>query len=828
MRTRLFRQLCALVALCLIIVPFGALAQPAPEASRAQAARSVELLLEAGDRRGAIEAALAALPAEPSAADLAQYPEAMAALARAYANRGFRVDAEGQAMLYLGPDATRAVLAFTMPEAAGPDAALRVQIHDAATGRLIGALLASTGDFPDEGRIAAAVDIAPEAGLVAVHFWNSGRVQVHRLVDGAEVARFDAVPGRMLRVSPDGRYVAIVRDGDTPMQSTVEFRALTDDGSSVTVPTPEITALDWTDQGTVIAAVTNRADPAQPAMEVLEIGADVPIRQLTSDLGLYPWHLTVAPDGRHILLHDGSTLRVLDRAGTLRFALPMPAGVAVFVREGEAVAVLDYAGDRLRDISLDVFGLDGTRRPTEPSDYLVFDTLAYGPDGGILAAPALFSSAGALFDPPPIPQGMALIAQARAAVSVDTETETLATAEAQDETARRVLARAEEAATLLHQGDRRAALIAALQALPAEPSEEDFERFDAAYLMLSRAMAARVLQIPQDAQVFAALDPTGRRMAVGGPEPRLCSMPAGQVIGPLQGPGGRPVSFADNPAFNPSGTRLAVLDQETGSLLIFSSDTGDLLRSIPIPGESTAGGDPILLSGGYSHDGGMFAVETASDLHLVNLATGHVTTRPSLGIPLWLPARQLLLVQPVFGVENGPVARVALADGATVTGAFALFPDPEGLRLSPTNAAVNRSGSVLLLEEGVEPDNRVVLYDGAGSLRAVIDRPDSAVEFIRNGTAIAVLRQGEPLSDSLVVQSLQGETLTARPEDFAPFDQGVFSVDGRSLLRAPFPQGGPRYRGGDRPQGRALWDQAMEEIGPDGRAEVASGRIAFD
>jgi hypothetical protein len=191
----------------------------------------------------------------------------------------------------------------------------------------------------------------------------------------------------------------------------------------------------------------------------------------------------------------------------------------------------------------------------------------------------------------------------------------------------------------------------------------------------------------------------------------------------------------------------------------------------------------------------------------------------------WLPSRQLVVAEPVYTAGAGPVAQLRILDGTRLIDIRTVMSDPAGLRSAPLSIAVNRAGSAMMAAEGDSLDGRVVVYDGAGQLRANVTGHDGNVQFVRDGTAIAYHDLRSPRETSLRVVSLVGETLSPSFQDHVVFDQGIVVAAGQGGFAGAAEADAPRYRGDDVPTGRALWDMAMEEVGAEARDEIAVDRI---
>lgn len=820
-----------LAGLCLALTAFLALALPAaanptPEQSRAQAAEALSLLLEDGGREAAIRAALQGLPADPALADLDAYPEAMSALWRAYSNRSVRGEWREETVGIMTPDATRLVLSRDVSAPITPDAQYEVAIIDPATGAIVAPPIRSGGPVQGGSLGAAGLGMAPEAGLFAVHFPNDGVTHIHRLEDGARVA---SLPGTaaQFRISPDGRHLATsAPQGLSNQPWSFRVREIATGAEVLRTDLAPMHTFAWaSEEALLIGSFRDMTSPAptfsivranlQGGQTEIPVGPDVP-----------PGFIVVSPDRTHFMLLGGPDVAVFDMAGRLAMTAPSPSGGAFFLRGGNAVGVVrEGATGHLIGRTLDVYALDGTSLASRPSDFAMLDTLVYSPGGEVIGDISASTLDGVVVDPVGIPEGLALIAAAQAEVGAPAA----APLPDVDPLDLRSEGFAEMADAHLRTGDRTAAIIAALKGLPHEPVDADFARFDLAHLMLYRAVAARVLRVDTDGFLPVAVSPNGGRLAHGGPAPALYAMPSGEPVGPLLRPDGS-VYVSTEPHFDPSGRLVAVSEERQPVLHVHDTATGAHIARLEFPISSLAdyaAYSTILRPAGFSHDGATFAVGTRDHIFLVDTQTWSIRQIDPpgrrVGFISWLPGRQLLLVDPIFTEGAGPVAEMHVFDGTRMIPVRTVMSDDAALRSAPLYTALNRQGSAMMAEEGDSTDGRVVVYDGAGQVRANVTGHDGTVQFVRDGTAIAYHDQQGGMARSLRVVSLEtGEPLTPEFQDHAVFDQGIFNARGDNMTWGVMAQDAPRYRGEDLPTGRALWDTAMAEIGEAARAEVAA------
>jgi hypothetical protein len=808
----------------------GVDAQPTIEQSRGQAVQALELLLEEGDREGAIRSALRGLPASLTLADIDLYPEAMSALSRAFGNRSVRVDWQDETFGLLSPDGTRAVLARSVSAPMTPDVLPSVVILEPATGRVIGAPIVSTVPM-DGGMIGhAGLAMAPRAGLVAVDFGTEGLIHIHRLEDGARVTSLNGRAWQM-RFSPDGRYLATSHpDGLSNQPWPLEVREVATGAVVLRASVPPTHSFDWASENAILLGLIEAGAAGQPSLSVLRLDLQGNQTPVLAEAQTAPGMIVVSPDRSHFMTVSGPDVTVFDMQGRQIMVAPSPEGGASFARGGSAVAVVGFsAGGRISNLSVDVYALDGTPLEPEPSDFMMFDAFVYGDTGEPIGNLGMFSMAAGVYEGDGVPEGMDLVRAARDLVGVPDDTDLPEV----DPIQQRSEAFAEEAEGHLRTGDRISAMVAALKGLPDDPDDADFARFEAAHLMLFRSVAARVLRLPIEQHTPAMLDPTGTRLVHGGQAPALYDMPGGALIAPLRRADGSVyVSATIFPHFDPTGALVAVAENRRPVLHIYDARTGAAVVSLEFPITDLAdytGYSTILVPSGFSHDGGAFAVHTRHHIFIVDTTDWSVRQLdpPSrfVGFVSWLPARQLLLADPVYTEGQGPVVELFIHNGTTATPIRTIMSDADALRSAPLYTAPNRQGNALMAEEGDSLDGRVVVYDGAGQVRALAIGHEGNVQFVRGGTAIAYRDPRGILTESLRVISLTGETLTAEFQDHVVFDQAIFNERGDPAIWGVMPPSAPRYRGADLPTGRALWELAMEAVGDARWPEITAERI---
>ncbi|WP_138473433.1 WD40 repeat domain-containing protein, partial [Poseidonocella sp. HB161398] len=746
------------------------------DASRHHAERALDLLLDEGDRPGAVAEALRGLPQPPEEADLGKWPDAWSALHRAMAARPVTAPLRNETHFFgtLSPDGTRALVSWGVDGSIDSDLRVGAMLVDPLGGTVIGTPILADAPLGEGYYSAAPVGFSADGRLGAVSLMNGQTVVLDGLT-GAERLR---VPGNALlpQFSPDGRYLLTYAMGGGAvweLASGNRVLALTDDlGHS----------FDWTHDGRILATRVAGSGTAEVLIYALDGTARTIVPRIDGQLAGMPVPSPTEPVFLIGTFGAEMRTRIHDYDGRLLAELPVDFGAARFVRDGTAIAVSDGQDvQRMSDAQVAVYSLTGESLAVSPSDHTPFDHLVYSPEGEIVGS--LAGRFQTTYHGDGLPEGAALYDAAvalvgRGAVEAPEVVETPAADAASTGFAR-------EAERLLLTGDRTGAMVAALKGLPEAPDDADFDRFEAAHLLLYRSVAARVLRLPAEPSMPAIVGPTGRVMAVSGERPRLYAMPRGTPVAELLRADGTAVTSTTFAHFTPDGALFALAESDGVTVHFFDAATGAAVHRVTVPvpdwqgyldGYSTII-DPV----GFSADGQRLLLRTAGGRHYVislgiwSVAQLPLPDRRSFMVS-WLPGGQFLVAERLRE-EAGPAAQVFIHDGAAMTPIFSLPRDPAGLRDEPYGLVASRWGNSIITADG----GRTVVFDGEGKRRVAFSSNDGdgIVAYVRDGTAIAYRDASGTIEASLKVLSLEtGEQVSAEFRDYPVFDQEVFDRDG--------------------------------------------------
>lgn len=822
-------QLC--LALTLALAPRAVAQAPAPDVSRAHAAQAIDLLMDRGDRPGALVEALKGLPAAPTEADLESYPEAWSALWRAYASRSITYDGpEGLFTTgYLSPDGRRVLVGQQIAGTTDPNARVTMRLIDQASSTVL-AEYVSTQPIGEPWLSMGAAGFSPDGRVGAVALQDGQTI----LIDAESGAELGRLAGNAIQIlfAPDGAHVILQSMDGSSVQSVAELTKVLD------FPDPFVTSFAWASDGTVLAANVSR--DAKSA-DIVAYGLDGTMRPILA--GVERMNATLKAsltEPVFAVSQDLSTvLFSLDGARLAEF--PFDSGMLSFLRNGSVVGFAAGESERMSDIEVKVFAFDGTPLETEPRDFVDFNQAIYASSG----APAGFIVTQRHAHPlvESVPTGLALHEAAVALVggsAVAMPASAAAPALSVDAAVEASEGFAREAERLLLTGDRQGAIRAALKGLPEAATEADFERFAAAHVLLYRSVAARVLRLPFDEPSFprthhtsAIVAPDGAVMATTSEHgAQLYAMPDGALIADLRKPDGAKLMTWNDPLFTSTGDRVVIAEMDGPGLHVFDGRSGARLGSVTIPVPDLErllrGYAGVVWPTGIAHDDSAVLVDTPKGHFRVGLSDFSVTPLP---LPeraqfqlYWLPDGNFLALRSLSRREDEATAlEVHLYDGQALTRAFSILRDPDGVE-ALGGAGINRQGNALFVG-----GDRNVIFDATGARRVSFFDSEGEHAFLRDGTAIGYPDPRGTLGDSLKVLSiLSGETLPSELADYPVFDQALFDMEGnRRTGKAP-PLGGALYRGADVPTGAALVDLAMAGLDEAARAEVVAERILRD
>ncbi|SMD02905.1 hypothetical protein [Primorskyibacter flagellatus] len=806
--------------------------QPTEVQSREHARQALKLLLEEGDRLAALQEALRGLPGTPKNTDLEAYPEAWSALWRAFASRSIRLTGATPTFGALSPDGIRAVVSPEVSDPITPNTRQSATIINPLTSSVVGVPILSQNPMPGGLIGAAGLSVSPDGRLVAISFVGDKTTHIVRLADGVILTSFPAISSRGA-FSPDSHAIAFNAVPPGSLSNAPHLLEVRDTQSGAVVfetSLPPHSSLAWISGSEFVVASPSGDISFNARASLMVINTSGEEYPIANDQEITMGRVIASPTMSAFLIQSEQRTDLFEITGTRRATLPPASGGATFVRNGTVVAIPRWPeSERISDMQVETYALDGTRLDTQPSDHAVFEQFLYGPTGQILGTLSHMMQ-GSPYEGISSPSGLDLHEAAVALVgkpTVQGDPEVDATLQISEDFARK-------AERLLQSGDRQGAMAAALKGLPADPAEDDFVRYQAAHLLLYRAVASRTLRLPLDRAKGTVVAPTGEVLAISGEAPALYSTSDGRLISQLLRDDASTYVSATHPHFSPSGDLLALAENQQPVLHIHDGRTGAIVTTITFSGVGTGSSaysttlDPV----GFSHDADAFAVLSRNALFIVSTQDWSVAefdfpgrTKPYAS---WLPDGRLVMIEPIHSPGGGPVAQLYIHDGRTVTPIHEILSDPDGLRSTPVSMHASRQGSALIAEDGDSSDDRTVIFDGDGQVRAVATGHDGYVHFVRDGTAIAYRDLRGDIGKSLAIHSLTGENLTPQLEDYPVFDQFVFNESGEIKIGGAMTPGAPLFRGEGTPKGRALFDLAVSLLPEDVLTEVKARRIELE
>jgi WD40 repeat protein len=805
---------------------FAQVSELTADASRHHAERSLDLLLDEGDRIGAVAEALRGLPQPPTEADVDSWPEAWSALHRAMAARPVKAPMANETHFFgtLNSDGTRALVSWGVDGSVDSDLKVGAMLVDATDSTIIGAPVLADAPLGKGLYSSAPVGFSSNGALGSVSFLNGETV----VIDGRTGEERLRVPGGGLspQFSPDGQYLlthASQLGAVWDLATGAEVLSLTGDlGHSFA----------WTNDGQILATRVAGDGTTEILIYQLDGTARTIVPRIDGQLGGMPVPSTTQPV--FLVGTWGAEIRtfVYDYDGNRLAELVADFGYVRFVRDGTALSVVRIDDvQRTSEARVDVFTLEGNPLPVTAQDHTPFDHHIYSLEGEVVGS--LTGHARTAYHGDDVPEGLALYEAAVALIGGGAVAAPEAVEPPSAEEASSAFAR--EAERRLLTGDRTGAIVAALKGLPEDPDEVELERFEPAHLLLYRSVAARVLRLPFEPNMPSIVGPTGRVMVLSGQEPTLYAMPEGTPIAALLLADGTPIISTTFPHFTADGTMFALAESDGVTMHFFDGETGTPLHrvTVPVPDwEGYLNGYSTVINPiGFSADDRRLALRTAGGRHyVISLDDWSVEQLPlperRSFMVSWLPDGRFLVAEGLPD-ESGPAASVYIHNGLAMTEVFSVPRDPNGLRDEPYAVVASRWGNTMIAVDG----DRYVVFDGAGGLRATFSHIDSGGHFayVRDGTAIAYRDASGTLGSSLKVLSLEtGEELPAEFRDYPVFDQDIFDRDGNVGGWSLPHYGAPRYRADDVPTGTALVDMAMAQLSDDQRAEIARDRIVTE
>ena len=504
-----------LISVAALAHAFGSMSQAdhVSPASSASAAEEALQLLSSGDRMGAIRRALEGLPEHPDENSITSHVQAWSTLWRAVAAKVIVADGDPRVIVSVSPDGSRMLVASGVAGKGSIDGRMPVTLFDTATGEALatpipieesesatGLRADRDGYFSPGGKYAAVELLARNATAIL-----DGRTG-ERLMDlgGAE-------PHLPVGFSHDGSYFAAM----SGLQVVVWDLGTGKERFRLPLPMPSVSGFmfpeAWSADGRILGATRNHSGSIEGA--IVSIGTDG-IRDLVDVPTIDGGGILTTPGRSEFLVSGSDKTLFYSGTGQLLGEGPGSTGrVAAFTRGGEAFAFLRRAPG-LSAYEIDAYDLSGQQLEVSPRDFGKFDSIVVSTNGDLLGQAMFAENSHKSYEGLGVPLGPELYDIALSELDDDVlvaEPEQVPATTADQSMLDQSLSHARDARSALLRGDRLAALVAALKGLPETPSEDDIEIFDAAWMMLARAVAARPARLSISGFAGYSVTPEGNR-----------------------------------------------------------------------------------------------------------------------------------------------------------------------------------------------------------------------------------------------------------------------------------------------------------------------------
>lgn len=350
--------------------------------------------LSQGDRDAAIELALRGLPPEPTATDMAGFPDAARVLYRAVSSFDVVLDRTQPQTITVNRAGDRAVV--SPAGGVGMMGETEIDDHilvDPRDDTQIAVLLTGDATHGDASTLPYGASVSPDGtlfGLYALHgdnkvyLFNADDGTIAQTLSGLEGSAGAAPLGYHLGFSPDGRYFAAV-EKDLLLAWNIEtgdisFRAQTIGPNGFSLPA------GWqSDNSILLVSFSNELSVAAVSSEGRAEMATIP------DVREQPLYTYVSPFSDHaVFLTSAGYIFVDLQAGQVLVEAPWSWGEVAFVRDGQAVA---FWNPQLADEAARVFALDGRALTPVPQDYVIFDQSVHSATGDLIGMTDAFNQA---------------------------------------------------------------------------------------------------------------------------------------------------------------------------------------------------------------------------------------------------------------------------------------------------------------------------------------------------------------------------------------------------------------------------------------------------
>lgn len=804
-----------------------------PTLSR-KAAQDALSHLTAGDRQAAIIRAMEGLPSDPGPKEVAAHPEAWSALWRAVAAKIVRLEGRSRVLAAISPDGTRMLVASGAVGEPGTQQAMPVMLIDTASGEVVGTPIpAAEADDPTGLRADGDLTFSADGRFAVATLESRNVFAVLDSQTGERLHEFgaDFQLAQHLGFSADSRYLAATSPLEVVAWDVISGAQV----FRISLPAPNLTTFyagsGWSSDNRIFITKMENFR----LTEILVADANG-LYSFASGLDLEGRFMTY-PGQNQVAVSGPSRTLVFGAGGAVESELPGAEWIVGYVRDGKALAYPRFKeAMSLASLDIDVWDMSGTALETKPSDYGRFNNFVLSPEGEFRGMASMFELSGQPYAGVVVPEGPELYQAALQAIgrtsSPASPAPKISATVSDDIVALRSLEFAREAQDALRSGDRAGALIASLKGLPADPQEEDFERFDVAHLMLFRAAAARAFRSNTQSLAEYGVTADGTRALVrfwdGSVHSKtrayLYNAGNGKQIAEFIHPDRPQEGYTGDgtaPLLSPDGQHVAIQLFGGDRVAIFRTSDGVFERDLIIPNPDLSGPEGVhSASAGYSRDGHQVAVQNGGRLFLFDPLSGILASE--VGLPdgaylagwghdgrLYFTRRSLDTPMEVVVYYNGVFAALV-----TLTRASG---DPDfNAQISPS---VQSSNFI-----AVGDDEAFTVYDRNGQRRFSIGGGLPAM-FVRQGEAVITLDVTGDVGKNLKVFSIDGAELEVRFEDYVRVDNGLFDQDGQ-LISYRDDERIIQWDGKGTPLGRELYDFVWAAIPDEIRARISEERIS--
>ncbi|MBJ3762896.1 WD40 repeat domain-containing protein [Maribius pontilimi] len=392
--------------------------------------------------------------------------------------------------------------------------------------------------------------------------------------------------------------------------------------------------------------------------------------------------------------------------------------------------------------------------------------------------------------------------------------------------------------------DRGTAIIDALRGLPADPSADDMQTFDAAAQALLNAVGSRALRIPRTFRQITSVSPDGRRVFAGeqrfdaavedGQPWSLFDPQTGALVAdlvPFDEANDTGVMLSEPPVFSPDGSLIAVPVISDASIRLFAAEDGRELRRLT--GLQKRGNiGATILPVGFNGDGSRYAAYGIGMILVWDVATGQIVVQhdvPLSNDPSIYPVGWDHLDRLLVSVQSGR------SDDQSYTSQVIEIWDDTGARqpLLDLSSAVEQTVGPLFTHLSPRtahmaiPVGRPVLQTWTldGTRIGEVPMGFGYVVFTPDGKGVTAWNPDAADARVRRFSLIDGSEVPVQPHDSIPFLHYVCDMDGEGLGIGLNRFGNATYTGADLPTGRALYDFVWTNLPQQVRDLVESDRL---